>query len=58
MEESKESHRNPFGNAEYELMDIGRSYDKNQGAKIYGEKGESKLWEPLDESFMSYEPPK
>ena len=40
-------------------MDLGKSYDKNQIAKVYGEKGDNIFWEPLDESFASnYQPPK
>jgi hypothetical protein len=41
------------------LADLGRSYDKNGIAKVYGEKGDDMFWEPLDESFASnYQPPK
>lgn len=45
MEESKETQKNPFGNMNYELMDMGKNYDKNsQAAKIYGEKGDQIFW--------------
>ena len=35
MDEPKEEKKNPFGSGEYELMDLGRSYDR-QANKIYG----------------------
>lgn len=36
MDEPVEVTKNPFGNQEYQLADLGRSYDKNGIAKVYG----------------------
>lgn len=55
-----ESHRNPFGNMNYELTDVSRGFDQKgmSGGKVYGEKGEHAFWPTLEESENEYEPPK
>jgi hypothetical protein len=56
MEEPKEIQKNPFGNVEYDVLDLGRTFDKKQD-KAYGDNGDNMFWAPLDESFTSYRPP-
>lgn len=47
-EETNETHRNPFGNMNYELADAARFDQKGASAsKVYGEKGDHVFWPTL-----------
>lgn len=52
MEDTKEVQKNPFGNVNYDLMNISPNYDRKSGigGKVYGEKGDHMFWPALEES--------
>lgn len=42
MDELKQTHKNPFGNMNYELTDLSKNYENKIGGntKVYGARGE------------------
>ena len=48
MDDSIQPQKNPFGNMDYELMDMDKNYDRNQENKMYGDRSSNLFWAPLD----------